>query len=97
MFSIAALVLASSLATSIAANLQQDDKALATELLALAEAPARERWPDLRRAQITASLGREFSTSTAGMTWPTMRSLRRTGWPCQWPPNWRKLSACLAW
>ena len=36
-------------------------KALATELLAQSDAPARERWLEAHRAQLSAGLGREVA------------------------------------
>jgi CHAT domain-containing protein/tetratricopeptide (TPR) repeat protein len=63
MLLIAALVLVSGLAASPATQPppQADDKALASELLALKETSARERWLQDHKAQITPALGREVA------------------------------------
>lgn len=61
MTGLATVALAWALASPIGAEAPADDKALATELLAQSDAPARERWLEAHRAQLTPGLGREVA------------------------------------
>ncbi|MFI5006978.1 MAG: CHAT domain-containing protein [Solirubrobacterales bacterium] len=58
---LAALALAWALASPLGAEAPADDKALAAELLAQADAPAREQWLEAHRPQLTPGLGREVA------------------------------------
>jgi CHAT domain-containing protein/tetratricopeptide (TPR) repeat protein len=57
----AALVLLGVLAFPSGAQAAPDEKALAADLLAQVDAPARERWLEARRADLTPGLGRELA------------------------------------
>ena len=58
-----ALLLLGLLASSAAAQAPPDDKALAAELLAQADPPARERWLETHRGALSAGLGRELAAA----------------------------------
>jgi CHAT domain-containing protein/tetratricopeptide (TPR) repeat protein len=61
MTGLAAVALTWALLSPVAMAATADDQALAAELLALADAPARERWLEAHREKLSAELGREVA------------------------------------
>jgi CHAT domain-containing protein len=67
MQALAVLALAWALGMTAAADTPADDKALATELLAQTDTPARERWLEAHPAQITPALGRALAAEALAL------------------------------
>jgi tetratricopeptide (TPR) repeat protein len=61
MTGLVAVALVWALSSPLEAEAPAGDKGLAAELLAQSDGPARERWLDAHRAQLTAGLGREVA------------------------------------